>query len=111
MKDNYEKYYSEENFKSKIKKMGKKAGAEIIEKAFILFYVLVDKNTPVKDKTIIVAALGYLILPLDLIPDFTPLLGYTDDLSGIVLALNKISKNVTEEHKRLAKEQVDKILR
>ena len=43
---NYGKNYSEESFWKKVKKYAKKIGEETLEKALILYYVGIDKNTP-----------------------------------------------------------------
>ena len=44
---------------------------------------------PVTDKAIVIASLGYFILPIDLIPDFIPIAGYADDLTVLYVALKK----------------------
>ena len=54
------------------------------------------------DKTTIIGALGYFILPLDILPDFIPMVGFTDDLSAILLALHAVWKNITPEIKAMA---------
>ena len=73
--DNIEKYqgnYSESGFWNKVKKVALKAGAKVIYVALILYYELADPNVSPKEKAIIIGALGYFILPLDLIPDAIP---------------------------------------
>ncbi len=106
---NYNNYYSDSAFWEKIMSIGKKVGKALIENALLLFYVFQDKDTPVVDKGIIIGALGYLIFPVDAIPDIIPLAGYTDDAGALTLALKKVSGNITKEHRRKAKEQIDKI--
>lgn len=87
--DNIEKYqgnYSESGFWNKVKKVALKAGAKVIYVALILYYELADPNVSPKEKAIIIGALGYFILPLDLIPDAIPVLGFSDDLAALVAA-------------------------
>ena len=71
--------YSEESFFDKILKYAKVIGVNLIFKALQLYYVLQKPDVPAADKGIIIAALGYLISPLDFIPDPIPVAGYTDD--------------------------------
>ena len=59
-----------------------------------------DENTPRQHKMIIIGALGYFILPIDLIPDFIPIVGFSDDAAAIVACLKTASDNVTPEIKR-----------
>ena len=53
--------------------------------ALILYYTLQSDTVSLKDKTMIVAALGYLISPLDVIPRAIPIAGLGDDLGGFAL--------------------------
>ncbi|MGG1486946.1 DUF1232 domain-containing protein [Peribacillus castrilensis] len=70
-----------------------------------MFYTLQKPTTPVWAKTVIVGALGYFILPIDLIPDLIPG-GYTDDFSGLFGALVTVSMFIDEEVKLNAKERI-----
>ena len=66
--------------------------------------VLTDSRTPLPAKLILGAAVGYLLLPFDLIPDFIPVLGQLDDVlivPGLVwLALRLVPRTVVEEARR-----------
>jgi len=63
--------------------------------------VLKDKRTPRVAKALLGLAVGYVLLPFDLIPDFLPVIGHLDDaliVPGLVLlALKLIPKEVVEE--------------
>lgn len=111
MSENYNNHYNESAFWDKIKSMGKKVGKTLIENALLLFYVLQDKDTLLVDKGIIIGALGYLIFPVDAIPDFIPVAGYTDDAGALAVALKKVSGNITREHREKASEQVNRIFK
>lgn len=96
----YQKHYSDEGLLEKISKTFKKAGLKVIYHTLLLYYVLMDENTPRQHKMIIIGALGYFILPIDLIPDFIPIVGFSDDAAAIVACLKTVSDNVTPEIKR-----------
>ena len=89
--------FSASDFVEKISRVAKRAGAKMVYAALILYYTLQSDKVPVKDKAIILGALGYLILPLDLIPDAIPLLGFTDDAAAIKMAYDVVKRNVTPE--------------
>lgn len=107
--DNIEKYqgnYSESGFWNKVKKVALKAGAKVIYVALILYYELTDPNVSPKEKAIIIGALGYFILPLDLIPDAIPVLGFSDDLAALVAAYGYVKGHLTPEVKLRAQKKL-----
>ena len=107
--DNYEKYrkyFSDDQFWGKLKKLARKAGIKVVYAALLLYYVLRNPATPRADRTKILGALGYLILPTDLIPDLLPVVGYTDDLAALMWALYSVAKNITPEVKIMAREKL-----
>jgi uncharacterized membrane protein YkvA (DUF1232 family) len=107
MGDNeYSKEFSEDSFWTKVKDFAIKAGKEVIEKAIILYYCLQDSDTPVWAKTAIIAALGYFISPIDAIPDFTPVIGFVDDLGVLAAAMATAAMYIKEQHKEKAKEKI-----
>ena len=109
MKKNMESYqneYSEKKFWNKIKKCANIAGLKVTYVALLLYYVLSDPDVPTIDKAKIYGALGYFILPLDLIPDFIPFVGYSDDLAALAWATHAVWSNITPQMKERAKEQL-----
>ncbi|MBE9227813.1 DUF1232 domain-containing protein [Phormidium sp. LEGE 05292] len=72
--------------------------------AIAMYYCMKDKETPTYVKGIIAAALTYLFLPEDVIPEWVAGLGFTDDIIVITTALSAISGNLTEEHRQKAEE-------
>jgi len=102
MENQYSKYYNEKTLWEKIRQYSKTAGATVVYAALLLFYLMKDKNTTLKSKVSIAAALGYFIVPTDAIFDFTPLIGYSDDLGVLLFALGQISSNITPEIKEKA---------
>ncbi len=74
---------------------------------FALCLVYKDPRVPWYAKVFMVAVIGYALSPIDLIPDFIPVLGYVDDLiivpAGVFLAIKMIPKGVLEECRERAK--------
>ena len=104
--EKYQKYFSDNQFWGKLKKIARKAGIKVAYAALLLYYVLRNPATPKADRTKIVGALGYLLLPTDLIPDFLPVVGFTDDLAALAWALYSVAKNVTPEVKIQARQKL-----
>ena len=106
---NIEKYsgrYDEQDLLAKITKAAKKACIKVIYLALILYYVLKSPKVKTADKGKIWGALGYFILPIDIIPDFIPVAGYTDDLAALLWAFYAVAKNVTPEIEAMAKKKL-----
>ena len=95
----YSNKFTTSGFIEKISRIAKRAGAKLVYAALILYYTLQSDKISVKDKAIIVGALGYLISPLDVIPDAIPIAGLGDDLAVLVYVLNKVWGNVSDEIK------------
>lgn len=102
----YQDHYTEEAFWEKILRIAAKAGAKVVYYALVLFYTLTDPATPLKYKTVIAGALGYLILPVDILPDFIPFAGLADDWAALIAAVSYVFSAISEENKAKAKEKV-----
>jgi uncharacterized membrane protein YkvA (DUF1232 family) len=100
---------SSATFWRKLRGMVAIAGRKTLFSSLVLFNCLKDRDTPAWARGVIVGALGYLILPTDLIPDMLPGAGYGDDWSAIVVALGTVAAYIKETHKLRAKEQLDKL--
>lgn len=105
----YEGKYSEAGLLNKIKKYGKVIGLELLFKVVQLWYVLQKPDVPAGTKALIMGALGYLIAPLDFIPDLTPMLGYSDDLVAITFALIKVQGYIDDDVNVKARRLLGKI--
>ncbi len=100
--EKYEKHYDEKKFGTKLPKVARKAGSKLVYVVLLLYYVLQSPNVSKSDKTKVYGALGYFLLPLDILPDFIPLAGYTDDLTAVIWAVHVVWKNITPEIKARA---------
>ena len=104
----YKKEYSESRFWKKLKKYAKTAGIKAVYSGLLLFYAYKRKETPNWAKHIVLGALGYLISPIDAIPDLSPIIGYTDDLGVLTFGLVTISAFVNKEVKENARKNLKK---
>ncbi len=98
MKDRFEQYrkeFSETKLIEKLNAVAKKVGMKTIYPVLLLYYAYKKKDTPGWAKKIITGAIGYFILPFDLVPDFLiPLIGYTDDLSVLTFGLLALTAHI-----------------
>lgn len=101
--EKYQENYSESKLLTKITSVGRWAGAKVVYAVLLLYYVLRNPNVSMADKSKIYGALGYFILPTDLILDIIPIVGYTDDMAAIMWAIHTVAKNITPEIKKQAK--------
>ncbi len=91
----------------KIKRKAAKAGKKIIYPALLLFFAYQRDDTPNWAKRIMMGALAYLILPLDGIPDFLPIIGFTDDIGVIAASLATVAFYINDQVKSQAKAKVN----
>jgi uncharacterized membrane protein YkvA (DUF1232 family) len=103
---NYKEEYSEQSLFNKVLHCGKSMGLELIYMCLILYYTIKDPKVPMKIKSIVVSALGYVIAPIDLIFDGIPSVGYVDDLATVAVAFVMITTYVTPEIKNQAKNKL-----
>ena len=94
-----EKYYSDDKFWDKLKKFAKKAGSSVVYAVLLLYYTLQKPEVPKKTKVVIIGALGYFILPVDLMPDMIMGIGFTDDLGALGIALLQVAMYIDDDIK------------
>lgn len=96
------KHYSEEGLWEKVKNVAKKAGLQVVYLVLVLYYTAIADSTPSAKKGIIYGALGYFILPLDLVPDAIPVVGFSDDLAALLWCVATVASSLTPEIKSQA---------
>lgn len=69
----------------------------IVRRALTLYVLLTDPGAPPWARALVIAALVYLVNPLDAIPDILPGVGLADDLAGLAFVLERLSRYVTPE--------------
>ena len=104
----YANKFSQAEFVEKIARIAKRAGAKLVYAALILYYTLQSDKVSKADKAIIIGALGYMISPLDVIPDAIPIAGLTDDLAVLLYVLKKVWTDIDPEIVDQAKEKLSK---
>ena len=104
----YANKFSQSEFVEKISRVAKRAGSKLVYAALILYYTLQSDKVSTTNKAMIIGALGYLISPLDVLPDAIPIVGLTDDLAVLLYVLKKVWTDVDPEIQEKAKEKLSK---
>ena len=104
----YANRFSQSDFVEKISRIAKRAGAKLVYAALILYYTLQSDKVSKTDKAIIIGALGYMISPLDVIPDAIPIAGLTDDLAVLLYVLKKVWTDIDPAIMDQAKKRLSK---
>ncbi|RIX51445.1 DUF1232 domain-containing protein [Paenibacillus nanensis] len=90
---------------SKLKTMAKKLKANLL----VMYLAYRDPRVPLFSKIFALCVVAYAFSPVDLIPDFIPVLGYLDDLIlvplGVYIALRLFPKEVLDEYRTKAEER------
>jgi len=86
----------------------KKWAKALKREIFVLYSASRDRRASVWLRLFMLGVAAYAFSPVDLIPDFVPVLGYVDDLLlvplGIYLALKWLPKDIAAEHRAKAEE-------
>ncbi|MEB3182789.1 MAG: DUF1232 domain-containing protein [Cyanobacteriota bacterium] len=85
----------------------RRAGRTIARPALECFEMLIDGGTPHQARLTVLAALTYLLLPLDLIPDFIPAAGFSDDLVALTALLGLCTRHLTPAIRERAQRRLD----
>ena len=105
---NYGNKFSKQDFVEKIARIAKGAGAKLVYAALILYYTLQSPKVSTTNKAMIIGALGYLISPLDVVPDAIPIAGLADDLAVLIFVLKKAWTDVDPDIQVKAKKRLSK---
>ena len=91
----------EESFWKKLLKVAGKI--PFAEDAAAAYFCAADPKTPAKVRAILLAALAYFVVPLDVIPDFVAGFGFTDDAAVLALAISLVASHIDDGHRRRAR--------
>ena len=75
------------------------------------YYCAFDRHTPLSVKATLIGAIAYFVLPIDAIPDFIPVIGFTDDAAVLGAAIKMVSDHIKPEHRQAARDQARQLLR
>ena len=104
--ETFEKQFSDRSFWEKCASVFKAAGEVVMNPAMVLYYTWEKPETPVWAKATIASALGYFIVPVDAIPDVSPLIGFSDDLGVLTLAVASDAAQIDDGVKQKARSKL-----
>jgi len=97
-------------FPARLAAIARTAGTKTVYSALLLYYAYEREETPRWAKRTVLGVLGYLLMPLDAIPDLTPVLGYTDDVTMLAAGLAAIAVYVNKDVKDSARAKLQQWL-
>ena len=98
--DDHEQSDQQEKIDRGFWKTLKKSSGRIpfIEDVVASYYCVLDPGTSKKTRGILLAALAYFVMPLDLVPDFIAGFGFTDDIAVLSAAIASVRSSLAERH-------------
>jgi len=105
LKKAYQIYYSDARLLDKLKRFSRLMGRKVVYFALLLYYALKSPDTPLRHKALILSALGYLIFPMDMVPDPPPG-GFTDDFAALMTCIQLIQDSITPAIEQQAEERL-----
>lgn len=85
------------------------ANLPFADQALSAWYCAFDRQTPSHVRYTLIGALAYFIMPMDLVPDILPLIGFADDASVLSAALLAVGAHMTEEHREAAQDALERL--
>ncbi len=97
-----------DGFWPKLKRVARRI--PFMDELLAAYYCTLDPKTPLQAKAILMGALAYFVLPVDLIPDFIAGFGFTDDAAVLYAAIRSVSRYITDDHRTKARETLKRAL-
>ncbi|WP_022722708.1 YkvA family protein [Rhodopseudomonas sp. B29] len=79
-----------------------------VEDVLAAYYCAFDRQTPRHVQVALLGAIAYFVLPFDFVPDFLPILGFTDDAAILATALRMVASNITPAHREAARAAIQR---
>ena len=100
--------YSSVIDQSVFQRLLRRAGRTLAAPALEALEMVLDQATPAQARLTMLAALTYLLIPTDLIPDFLPVAGFSDDLVALTAVVGLCSKHITPDIRQRAQRRLDR---
>jgi uncharacterized membrane protein YkvA (DUF1232 family) len=91
-----------EKFWESLKRIGRQL--PFAEDLVSAYYCATDPATDFTVKATLFGALAYFVLPIDVIPDILPIVGFTDDAAVLAIALKTVAGAIKPEHREKARD-------
>jgi uncharacterized membrane protein YkvA (DUF1232 family) len=88
---------------------GAVADLPFAEDLLAAYYCAFDRETPLHVKAVLLGAIAYFVLPIDFIPDYIPVIGYTDDAAVLAAAIKVVTSHITPEHREAAQRMLARL--
>jgi len=98
----------ESGFWPKVRRVARRV--PFLDEALAAYYCTLDPRTPIQARAVLMAALAYFVLPVDVIPDFIAGFGFTDDATVLYAALRTVGRYIRDDHRAEAKQVLDRVL-
>lgn len=85
------------------------ARVPFVDDLLSVWYCAMDRDTPVKVRAVLLAAIAYFVTPADLMPDFLVALGFTDDAAVLTAAMSIVGGHITDRHRRRARAAIARL--
>jgi uncharacterized membrane protein YkvA (DUF1232 family) len=72
------------------------------------YYCALDRDTPAYVRAVLCGALAYFLLPVDMMPDFLAVVGFTDDASVLAAALAAVGRHLQPKHRAQARRSLER---
>jgi len=85
------------------------ARVPFVDELVAAYYCATDPATPLRAKAVLYGALAYFVLPIDIVPDFIFLFGFTDDAAVLYAAIRTVRAYMNESHRLQARAAIDRL--
>ena len=91
-----------------LRRLLRRAGRSVARPALEVLELLLDQDTPPPARLPLLAALTYLLMPADLLPDFLPVVGFSDDLVALTAVIGLCRHHITDDIRLRAQRKLDR---